>query len=223
MQIFELYGLSGAGKSTMAESARKKLEADGYSVLMMNEVYYSKYNNIKTLIEAVRADFSFASACLSFIIDYGFNKNNLKCFMKITVMRFIAGLYGWEHDCLLIDEGIIQFSLVAGERALKNNKKTEKYIAELKKISEDYHYVYADISVDSSVKRVNERKRKIAVNSLDESQQRAVFEQTKKNFEVLLADTNASVSTVNTEESPEACADALYGIIKGVLEEDSNA
>lgn len=213
MKIVELYGLSGAGKSTAAKEAKKLLTARGYSVLMMNEIYYRFYNNKKSLLRAIFNAPVFALCCLCFICSYGATKSNLKCFARIVIMKYIAKVQKKPFDFLLIDEGIIQFSPVTGGRRLKSNFITRCYLRQLQKLSASYNYIHAAVSVQTALKRLQQRHYQIEINRLCPEKQQQILETTLLNFQLLLAGCRGKCFSVNMEVGPKECGRALAEIM----------
>lgn len=214
MKIVEFYGLSGAGKSTLAKNVRDKLVACGRKVAMMNEIYYAGYNRPWPLVKAIVSDLAFALAAARFVLDYGCNKQNIKCLCRIIVMKYVAEQIDRDNDFFLIDEGIIQFSLVAGDKPVKRNRKTERFLAKLGQISPEYHYVCADISVDEAFVRLNSREQKIWVCSFDEATQRRILTATRDNFAFLFRNLPvASHTEIDMCQTREQCTEQLFRIL----------
>ena len=162
MVYYELYGLPGAGKTTVASSLVDKLKEDGYKVAAYEEVYHRRGFYLGSKSAYLEMLFQPSEYKLFWL----YLKLNLKCKQKNR--RFFKELLYYSHqilmtikegenDMMFLDEGVIQFisSLFYLEDCPIDNQidKIAKYFSERININP----IFCVVDICESMKRLKER------------------------------------------------------------------
>ena len=159
-----MYGLPGAGKTTISIPVILKLKEKGYKVADLTDVYFrncNKRSKFKVIIELLLTKnsyilfFSIALYCLKFSQESG----NLKFLFKLLflVHQIIKTLDEGKYDLVLCEEGIIQYmtSLFFMSR-MHDNELLRKIMS---RITTKIHIlaINCDIEIEESFKRISKR------------------------------------------------------------------
>lgn len=162
MIYFELYGLPGAGKTTVASSLVDKLKEDGYKVAAYQDVYHRhglKRGSITAYLEMLSQPSEYKLFWLYLMLYLKCRKKNRYYFSKLLFYshQILMTIEEREYDMMFLDEGVIQFisSLFYLEDCPIDNNIDEiaKYFTERIVVNA----VFCSVDIRESMKRVKER------------------------------------------------------------------
>ena len=162
MVYYELYGLPGAGKTTVASSLVDKLKEDGYKVAAYEEVYHRrgfKLGSISAYLEMLFQPSEYKLFWLYLMLYLKCSHKNRGFFAKLLFYshQILMTIKEREYDMMFLDEGFIQFisSLFYLEECSIDNQidKIAKYFSGRINIKP----IFCSVDVCESLKRLKER------------------------------------------------------------------
>lgn len=167
--IVEFFGLPGAGKTTLSEELKIKLQNKGFTILgfeKLNEKRSFKIRSSKDIFKYLR--FLFYCVCHINIIFYIFNfiwfepvsKPRFKeVIFFLRTLHLLNDLKSEDVDIIIMEEGLIQsiWSLLLFTDLNFSSKKYRKLISKVERNFELTIYVHVNISADISNIRIENR------------------------------------------------------------------
>ena len=114
MVYYELYGLPGAGKTTVASLLVDKLKADGYKVAEYNDVYYRhglKLGSISAYYEMLSQPSEYKLIWYYLILYLKCRQKNRLFLQKLLFFshQILMTIKEGKYDMMFLEEGVIQF------------------------------------------------------------------------------------------------------------------
>lgn len=162
MVYYELYGIPGAGKTTVTKSLLQQLKEDGYKIAGFDEVYYRRDFKLRSLKAYVEILFHISEYPLLYHYLMLYNKcscRNRHYFMKLILYshQILMTCKENKYDMMFLEEGIIQFisSMFYMEELPANNniQRIAGYFSKRIKVVP----IYCDVEIKESMKRIKER------------------------------------------------------------------
>lgn len=162
MIYYELYGIPGAGKTTVTASLVDQLKADGYKIAWFKDVYHRR--GFKPSSKSAYFEMLFQPSEYKLIWYY--LKLYLKCrqknrhfFQKLLFYshQILMTIKEKEYDMMFLDEGVIQFmSSLFYMEDCPNNKLIDK-IARYYLRRININPVICRVDISESMRRIKER------------------------------------------------------------------
>lgn len=161
---FELYGLPGAGKTTLCRPVISLLKGKGYKVADLDDVYHrncrngSKYPVILNMMFKVKC-YSLYYRMWKVFLTCDTNDRNFSYFLKAAFLSFqiIDAMKNGDYDIVLCEEGFIQYvSSFCYSTDLPESKHLSNLCAYMSSLLR-FNSVHCCLDVDVSLKRINNR------------------------------------------------------------------
>ena len=162
MIYYELYGLPGAGKTTVTSSLVDKLKADGYKVAERKDVYHRrglKLGSISAYLEMLFHPSEYKLFWFYLMLYLKCRQKNLYHFEQLLFYshQILMTNKEGEYDMMFLDEGVIQFisSLFYLEDCPIENQigRISKYFSGRINITP----IFCSVDIHESMKRIKER------------------------------------------------------------------
>lgn len=225
MKYFEMYGLPGAGKTTISVPVIQKLREEGYKVADLSNVYFhncEKGHKSRVWLEILLSikDYPlYYSVARYGIFDRGI-KGGVKYKLKLLFLihQLAKIIEESKFDVILCEEGILQYlSSLSFTNELPDNKSLKRLFSCIKK-KVHISAVSCEIGIEDSFDRINNRgetSRRFSSNT-SPSLLLSALKAKKHNLEVL----SKYVSTICVLSMMDSMAEneaALYGFIKAEI------
>lgn len=163
MVYFELYGLPGAGKSTVSNIVVAQLKSRGYKLATYDDIYYrlgrGYFRKIRFYLEVLYHFSEYRLFFYFFKLYKCCHKRNIRYLNKLIYFshQILMTANSGSYDIIFLDEGLIQFisSLFYAE-SYQNNK----YLKNIVAILDEYikiNPVFCSIEVNESMQRIKNR------------------------------------------------------------------
>ena len=162
ISYYELYGLPGAGKTTICDPLIEQLRKEGYRVASWDEVFYRNctISSKRRVFLEMLCSFDEFSIFFRYWLIYRKCKSGHKYYLKkllFLIHQILKTIEEENYDIVIIDEGIIQFtSSLCFMENFPDNVNIEKIAYKFKK-KFAIHPILCSVSMEECMKRIKER------------------------------------------------------------------
>lgn len=221
-----MFGLPGAGKTTISVPIIKRLREEGYRVADLTDVYFrncDKGGKIRVLLEILLSG-KYYPLYINFI-RYGLsvtkNQDRLKYLIKLLIFihQLVKTIEEGKYEIALCEEGVIQhLSSLCYDCELPDTELLGICISKLIKLA-NIKAINCEIDLEESLSRINKRgektSRRFSSRSNSESLRSILY--AKGQNLALVANYIPTLYTLSMEQSIVINQNILYSIIRKEL------